>query len=107
MNWTDHLIRRGWIPDGVIRFQIKRLLRLRLRDEYAGGAESVHDRFRARLALWSQGPIAINMQEANDQHYEVPPAFFQKYWGPTLNIHAVGLITLSKAWKLLNVGCYN
>ena len=84
MNWTDHLIRRGWIPDGVIRFQIKRLLRLRLRDEYAGGAESVHDRFRARLALWSQGPIAINMQEANDQHYEVPPAFFQKVLGPNL-----------------------
>lgn len=83
MNWTDHLIRRGWIPDGVIRFQIKRLLRLRLREEYAGGAESVHDRFRARLALWSQGPIAINMQEANDQHYEVPPAF-SKVLGPNL-----------------------
>jgi len=35
-------------------------------------------------ALWSQGPIAINMQEANDQHYEVPPAFFQKVLGPNL-----------------------
>ena len=84
MNWTDELIRRGWIPDALIRFQIQRLLRLRLRDEYAGGVESVQARFQARLEAWSRGPIAINTQEANDQHYEVPPAFFQKVLGPHL-----------------------
>ncbi len=84
MNLTDDLIRRGWIPDFAIRLQIRRLIRLRLQDEYAGGVQSVHDRFRKRLADWSQGPIAINTQEANDQHYEVPPAFFQKVLGPHL-----------------------
>lgn len=84
MNLTDQLLRRGWIPDGLIRSQIKRLIRLRLKDEYAGGVEAVHTRFQARLVDWSQGPIAINTQEANDQHYEVPPAFFQKVLGPHL-----------------------
>lgn len=80
----DALLASGMVPDALIRFRIRQLLALRLRDERAGGLEAVHNRFRERLSAWSQGPVAVNTAEANEQHYEVPPRFFEYALGPRL-----------------------
>ena len=80
----DALLAAGAVPDAVIRFRIRQLLHHRLRDEMSGGLEATHERLRARLAAWAEGPVAIATADANEQHYEVPSAFFQLCLGPRL-----------------------
>ncbi len=80
----DTLLTAGLVPDAVIRFAIRRLLRQRLQEEGGGGLEAAHERFRHNLAAWSAGPIAVSTQDANEQHYEVPPRFFELALGPHL-----------------------
>lgn len=80
----DALLASGLVPDALIRFRIRQLLRQRLREEAEGGIEAVHERFRHRLEDWSRGPVAVATADANAQHYEVPPAFFQQVLGPRL-----------------------
>jgi cyclopropane-fatty-acyl-phospholipid synthase len=67
---------RGILPDELIRFGIRRLLRQRLREAAAPGAT---DRFIASLA---EAPVALVPERANDQHYEVPTQFFDYALGP-------------------------
>jgi len=80
----DALLAAGLVPDALIRWRIRQLLRQRLREEAVGGVEAAQERFRQHLAAWSAGPIAVNTQDANDQHYEVPPRFFELVLGPRL-----------------------
>jgi cyclopropane-fatty-acyl-phospholipid synthase len=71
---------RGWLPDPVVRLGIRRLLRERLREAQAGAAaghEQVLDAMRS-------GPIAVAVEEANREHYEVPASFFRLVLGPRL-----------------------
>jgi cyclopropane-fatty-acyl-phospholipid synthase len=78
------LAERGLIPDPLVRWGIRFLNRRRLlkeaRRERAGPGEHLQ-RFLEDLR---QSPIAVNTQAANEQHYEVPPAFFEKVLGPRL-----------------------
>ncbi len=80
----DALLAGGWVPDALLRFRIRQLLRQRLAEEAEGGLEAIHERFRRHLAAWSAGPVALNTRDANDQHYEVPPHFFELVLGPRL-----------------------
>ncbi len=80
----DALLARGLVPDALIRLKIRTLLRQRLADEARGGPEAVHGRFRALLAEMREAPVALHTTEANEQHYEVPPAFFAHVLGPRL-----------------------
>ena len=74
------LMERGYLPDGLIRIGIRRLLAERLRR--AAAEDEPHlERFIAELRA---SPIAINTALANEQHYEVPAGFFQKALGPRL-----------------------
>lgn len=72
---------KGLVPDALIRAGIRRLLARRLQREYAGGVEARHERFRYRLGELATGPIAESTKEANEQHYELPPAFFDLVLG--------------------------
>lgn len=78
------LMERGLVPTPLLRLGVRHLLRARLREEYAGGVEAMHDRFRTLLAELRQSAIAINTAEANQQHYEVPTEFYQLCLGPRL-----------------------
>lgn len=76
MSLTDRLVARGLLPDSVIRFGIRRLLRQRLAQQH------VHDPIRVQqdlmdwIAECRRGPIAVETKAANEQHYEVPAAFY-------------------------------
>jgi len=75
------LCERGWVPDVMTRAGIRRLSAQRLRDEYAG---DWYARFRGRVEALRSAPIAIETRAANEQHYELPPPFFQRCLGKRL-----------------------
>ncbi|MBM9538731.1 SAM-dependent methyltransferase [Desulfobulbus alkaliphilus] len=78
------LIERGYVPDGLTRIGIRQLLSQRLR------AEDAHDERERAAALerliteLRASPIALHAASANEQHYELPAAFFLKTLGPRL-----------------------
>jgi cyclopropane-fatty-acyl-phospholipid synthase len=96
-----NLIDSGLLPDFLLRFGIRRLVNQRLRDERAGGLEAIQQRFRDLLRTMNQGPVAVATQDANEQHYEVPPAFFEQVLGPRLKYSCAlwdaGTTTLAQA----------
>jgi len=78
------LLERDLLPDFLIRARIRQLLKSRLAEEAQDGAEGMQDRFRTLLETFRQGPIAVSTRDANEQHYEVSPQFFQRVLGPRL-----------------------
>lgn len=75
---------RGLLPDRLIRYGIRKLDEKRLQDENRGDIEEQQKALKALIAEMRQSPIAIETHKANEQHYEVPPAFFQKVLGKYL-----------------------
>ncbi|HEX4887652.1 MAG TPA: class I SAM-dependent methyltransferase, partial [Luteibaculaceae bacterium] len=81
---TIALIERNILPDSIIRYGIRRLLRQRLRDEATGNEETQQDKLNQLITYLSTSPLAIHTAEANEQHYEVPTAFYQRCLGKNL-----------------------
>lgn len=75
------LLERDWIPDGLIRRQIRQLLAQRLAEEDKGDPESQQRHLMAMVMKLRESPIAIHTAEANVQHYEVPTDFYLKTLG--------------------------
>ena len=78
------LLERDWVPDFLIRRGIRRLLGERLKEEDRGGPEAQQAHLMKLIARLRASPVAINTEDANRQHYEVPSAFFQHVLGPHL-----------------------
>lgn len=74
---------RRLIPDWLIRIGIRRLLAERL----LGEERRTGDQARLIREL-HHGPIALNTRQANEQHYELPPGFFQRTLGRHLKYSA-------------------
>jgi cyclopropane-fatty-acyl-phospholipid synthase len=72
------------LPDFIIRFGIRNLLKQRLLDECANDIEQQNARQQMLLDNLRQSPIAIETDAANAQHYEVPAAFYQLALGKHL-----------------------
>ena len=100
-GWLIHSCERGWLPDGVIRFGMRQLMRQRLRDEAIDNGELRAPRLNRLLDDLRASPIAIETQAANTQHYEVPAAFFHAHLGPHLKysccLYPTGNETLAQA----------
>ncbi len=69
---------RGWVPDVCIRWGIRRLCAERLAEEEQ---RADHRGLTERMA---RGPVAPLPEKANEQHYEVPAAFYRQVLGPRL-----------------------
>ncbi len=76
----------GWdvLPDSLIRLGIRRLLRQRLRDERSDDPVERSRRVDAFAEELRRLPVAVATKAANDQHYEVPAAFYRLCLGPRL-----------------------
>ncbi len=75
--WYTSLLEKNKIPDSLIRVGIRKLLKQRLQDEHKGHVEAQQAHLMALIDELKATPtIAINTQEANEQHYEVPTAFY-------------------------------
>ncbi len=78
------LAEKRWLPDPLIRFGMRRMLKDRLEQErsLAGGQyEEALDRFADRQR---QSVVTIETHRANEQHYEVPAEFFELVLGSRL-----------------------
>ena len=84
MPFIDTLL--GWdiLPDFILRRGIRRLLRQRLKDERATDPVERLQRVSAFAEELKKLPVAIATKAANEQHYEVPAAFYRLCLGPRL-----------------------
>ncbi|WP_428309674.1 SAM-dependent methyltransferase [Hydrocarboniphaga sp.] len=78
------LCERGLIPDSLTRLGMRKLMGQRLVEEMNNDGEARSARYNALLDNLRASPIAINTQDANTQHYEVPAEFFHLHLGPRL-----------------------
>ena len=84
MNTTLDLVEQGWVPDRLVRLGIKGLLTRRLRQEQRRSGEVPRQALGDFLDELRRSPIAVRVEKANEQHYALPPAFFQKILGKRL-----------------------
>jgi cyclopropane-fatty-acyl-phospholipid synthase len=82
--WYDSLLENDQLPDGLLRRGIRGLNRQRLQEETAPEVESQQAKLMRFIAQLKSGPVAIHTRDANQQHYEVPTAFFQSVLGPRM-----------------------
>jgi len=83
-SFALRLLERDLLPDGVIRWGIRRLLRQRLREERRDTLEAQQQHLMRFIAHLKASPIAIHTREANEQHYELPSEFFELVLGTHL-----------------------
>lgn len=80
MRLADRVIDTDAVPEALLRLAIRVNLASRLRRERSKGPEA-KEAFTQQLC---RSPIALAPATANDQHYEVPPEFFELVLGPRL-----------------------
>lgn len=73
------LAEMGWVPDGLIRLGIQRLCSKRLKE-----LALIPDGIEKHIAILKNSPLAVEVDSANQQHYEIPAEFFQVILGPNL-----------------------
>ena len=77
VDWTE----TGLVPDSVIRAGIRRLLDRKLKEIHVTDVEKaaiIKNRF---VQMMGESPIALVPHLANEQHYEVPAAFYSEVLG--------------------------
>lgn len=77
-------VERGFVPDFVVRAGIRQLLRVRLKLEESSHCEAHARRVQQFVDATKVGPVALLTDKANEQHYEVPAAFYERVLGPHL-----------------------
>ena len=75
---------KGFLPDLLIRLGIKRLCGQRLSEASTLGLEALENSHQEWIDLITKSPVAIVPEKANEQHYEVPPKFFELVLGANL-----------------------
>lgn len=95
--WSE----QGYVPDKVIRLGIKRLLAERLNEIDHCDNEKMAEAQYHFINDMHKAPIALLPEKANEQHYEVPSAFFDIVLGPHRKYSCCywpeGTITLEQA----------
>ena len=78
------LAEKGIIPDYFIRQGIVRNCENRLKNENVSNTEKVSSKKQIWIEQMKESPIALVPEKANEQHYEVPPEFFENVLGKHL-----------------------
>lgn len=117
MELALKLAQQGTLPDWLLRFGVRRLARQRIDNLPSKNGGKTSDPVAAFIDSISSQPIAILTELANEQHYEVPPRFFEltlgtylKYscceWHPDTQTlceaEALALATVSSRARLQN-----
>lgn len=77
LNSLLKLVERGYVPDPLIRFGIRRLVAAGMRDRETQPRDAAHDTERDLVRALRDDQIAVDTDAANEQHYELPPRFFE------------------------------
>lgn len=101
MNVARSLLDRGVIPDAVIRFGIRHVIRKRLKEIAVKDERDLAARKLAFLDAMARSVVAPHPEKANAQHYEVPPEFFRKVLGDRMKYSSAywpeGVTSLTEA----------
>ncbi|KAJ3287491.1 hypothetical protein HDU79_005671 [Rhizoclosmatium sp. JEL0117] len=81
----EHFLDQGYIPDVLLRLGIRYFLG-NTASQFATQpvVKTVQSQQKYIADIKSLTQIALNTKEANEQHYEVPTAFFQTHLGPRM-----------------------
>ena len=107
---VERALASGLLPDAAIRAGIRFNCRTRLAAERRPTVEAEQDALRRFLAESRHAAVAPVPEKANEQHYEVPPAFFDTVLGPRLKYSCcywpTGVTTLAQAEEtMLALSC--
>lgn len=99
------LVEANLIPDSLVRYGIRRLLKQRIADETTGNEETQQHKFNDLVDFLKGSPIAVNTSDANEQHYEVPTEFYLDCLGKNLKYsscyYPTGTETLDQAEDIM------
>ena len=68
---------KGLLPDSLIRVGIRKLCNVRLNWVKEIGPQALENHHQKWVEKLKKSPIALVPDKANEQHYEVPPIFFE------------------------------
>ena len=88
MKLLIDLTERGVIPDRFIRYGIRMLDRRRLAEEDRKESEAGENGVCRFIQELRESPIALQVEKPKEQHYELPPAFFEKVLGKRMKYSA-------------------
>ncbi|MCH7305128.1 cyclopropane-fatty-acyl-phospholipid synthase family protein [Acinetobacter sp. NIPH 1869] len=88
INQSLKLVESGLVPDQAIRAAIRALSKKRLIQEGRYDPEQGAQRYMDVLNMLKHSQIAIETDKANEQHYELPTAFFEVVLGKRLKYSA-------------------
>ncbi|HCN76061.1 MAG TPA: SAM-dependent methyltransferase [Verrucomicrobiales bacterium] len=83
LNLND-LLAKDLLPDAAIRLGIRQRLAATLRRHESLDPEARQAALMSHIAGLKAGPVAVETDAANEQHYEVPTRFYQLCLGPHL-----------------------
>ena len=78
MNWVE----QGMVPDAAVRAGIRRMLKRRLDELPLQDCEAAAQTIQQFVCMMDAAEVAPMPDKANEQHYEVPAAFFEQVLGP-------------------------
>lgn len=77
-------VERGYVPDSIIRWGIRRFHADRLKTESQQSQQGREEKLRRFIGNMNNSPVALVPEKANEQHYEVPTEFFKLVLGKRL-----------------------
>jgi cyclopropane-fatty-acyl-phospholipid synthase len=80
----DKLLAGGKVPDFLLRKGIRRLIKKRAKKQENLSVEEKFEYLNHFINELKKQPIAVETETANEQHYELPPQFFEKILGRNL-----------------------
>lgn len=80
----DKILAKGWLPDFLLRYAIRKVLAHKLKKQRIPDVEKRFEKLNQFIAGLKEEAIAVQTDAANEQHYELPPAFFEKVLGENL-----------------------
>ncbi len=100
---AEKLLEKELVPDALVRFQIRRLLKQRIVQERGSDQNAFIEGMR-------RAAVAVSVESANSQHYEVPAKFFERALGPRMKyscaLFETGSESLGEAEeKMLSLTC--
>ncbi len=81
MGLAIFLAERGWLPDGLVRLGIRRLLAERVRAIETDTESARQAAMSTLIQQLDRSPIALATDSPNRQHYEVPAELFRRVLG--------------------------
>ncbi|MCK9505270.1 MAG: cyclopropane-fatty-acyl-phospholipid synthase family protein [Porticoccaceae bacterium] len=81
MSLMTEITEKGLLPDRITRVGIRKLLNQRLQSLPTGNGDELVAYQRQLIDAMAGSPIALCTREANEQHYELPPTYFDLVLG--------------------------